>query len=370
MLLKAALAIGLAASAAACASPAKPSPIESQATPTPSTSPIAELRISGPTSILPRGKGTSIAQYTAMALHANGLSEDVTASASWRTSNVGIIYPTSRQGEMQAGFAGEATISATLGGITAQFAVLVMEPGTYRITGIVNAFTGGPLANARVKVLSGIVGSIPESYTEASGRYTFYGVIGRVELRATVEGFEQETQRADVTTDSTVNFRLSPLSEPADASGAWTVTFSASPGCRDNLYPEARDREYEATITQQSAQLLIRLTSPTLRDGQARDKPGEFSTWGTIFGNKLSFTIVGDTEFGTWSYPYFFDRFSSTHWSGMSGWLPGAVIGRTEIRGTMNGDIESWDWARSDWPGGEPSGVCRATDHVVVFRRH
>jgi hypothetical protein len=270
---------------------------------------------------------------------------------------------------MQAEASGDATISATLGDVTVQFAVIVMEPGTFRLTGTVTAVTGGPLSRARVRVLSGTVASIPEAYTDASGRYTFYGAQGRVELRATVEGFEQEIQRADISSDSVVNFRLSPLSEPADASGAWTVTFSASPACRELLHPDARDREYEATITQQSAQVLVRLTGPTIRYSQAPTKPGEFETWGTVVGNRLSFTVVGDTDYGGWSYPDFFDRLSSTHWSGMSGHLPGAVIGKTDIHGTMDGDIESWDSTRSDWPGGEPSGKCRAKDHVVVFRR-
>jgi hypothetical protein len=124
---------------------------------------------------------------------------------------------------------------------------------------------------------------------------------------------------------------------------------------------------FEVVITQQTAQVRILLTGPSIETIELPHN--QFESWGFLTDERLTFVLVGDTGFDTWSYPYLFQRVSATQRIGISGGVERANASRSEIRGTMSGDIEWFDSSIPPGPEGRPAGVCRATDHSVVLRR-
>ena len=76
----------------------------------------------------------------------------------------------------------------------------------------------------------------------------------------------------------------------------------------------------------------------------------------------------GDTDYGTWVFPVLFQRVSATETVGITGIIERAAVTQNEIRGTMNGDVLLFGSNLAS-PDGRPPGVCRASDHVIVFRR-
>jgi hypothetical protein len=359
------LAIILTAVAACGRSPATPSPRPEPPVPPGSLAPITGLRIDGPASVRPAPHG--LGQYTATATRADGTTADVTRIAQWTTSKTSVLQTTTTPGQIRGITRGEADVRALYreGGVevSAEQRVLVLEPGTFKVSGTVTASaTGGRLDFVRVEITSG-TGTGIYAFTDEAGEYALYGAAGQVTLSASIEGFEPKDQRLVVSSETRADFALTASTASVDIAGAWTITFSASPACRANLPPEAQDRQFDATITQQSAQVLIELSGPTLVYLPWNPKP--FSTRGSLLGDRLSFTIVGDTGYDGWSTVDLYDHFGPNQWWGVGGVVRGSVSG-SEIRAVMGGDLEYWAGVR---PAGMPIGVCRANDHAVTLRR-
>jgi hypothetical protein len=345
---------------------------KSPTTPSPSTTTkpagIVSLRISGPTSIAPRGRGTSTGQFSVTATLVDGSIADVTATTSWNTSAFAVLHATGRSGEFQVEGRGEATITATVGGTSASFTVLVLETGTFKVSGAVTDLASRePIDRVQVRIESG-TGKGLSAYSDKAGRYALYGAAGPIELTAYTEGFSILVHVLVVNDTATDDFVLAPSGPSAGVSGLWTLSISASPSCRDRLPEVARDRQYDASINQQSARIDMTLFGPTIEtwSGKVGVPKGVFDEIpGTIIGDMLSFTIVGDTDYGDFSSVDFLDHLSPTQSLGITASARGTVTG-SEIRTLMNGDIEYWP---SSTPAGRPAVVCRANDHVAVLRR-
>ena len=278
-----------------------------------------------------------------------------------------VLQTTTTPGEIRGITRGEADVRALYiqdgNNLSAELRVLVLEPGTFKVSGSVTASaTGGRLDFVRVEITSG-TGAGFYTFTDAAGEYALYGAAGQVTLSASIEGFEPNDQRLVVSSETRADFALTASTASVDIAGAWTITFSASPACRANLLPEAQDRQFDATITQQSAQVVIALSGPTLVYSPWSPRP--FQTRGSLVGDNLSFTIVGDTGYDTWSFVDLYDHFGPNQWWGVSGAIRGSVSG-SEIRAVMEGDLEYWVGVQ---PAGMPIGVCRAQDHAVTLRR-
>ena len=178
-----------------------------------------------------------------------------------------------------------------------------------------------------------------------------------MQVRASADGFSPQVHDLVVTSnDARDEFELVTIDSPADLSGVWTMTVSPSSICRVGFPDSARGRAYEVLFTQHVTRIQVRISGPTL---DVLNDPNE----GAIVGTRLRFVFVGDTEYGTWSYPDIFDRLSDGGRFGFDGAVEGTVTG-SAIRATVNGDLVYWN--AQTWV---PTWYCRAKDQVVTMRR-
>ena len=329
-------------------SPAGPSP---GGGPSQSVPIVTGLRIDGPTSVAP---GES-PKYTAIAEYSDGSLKDVTDTAQWSPSAASFPIHFIGPGIAAPAQRGEALVVANAGAI-GRLTVLVLEPGTFKLSGPVSEAGVGALYGATVEVLSGI-GQGLQATSDSHG-YALFGVSGPVRLRASADGFAPLVHDVVVTgNDATQAFDLTPVDASAHISGIWTMTVSPAPGCRPGLPDIARGRTYQVQLIQSGTRLQVKFSSPTLR----QHNPDEHS--GTVLGSYVRLFIVGDTDYGEWSTPDLYDQLSPTETFGFDGTVQGTVNG-TEIRATMNGDLVYWNG-----PTYGPAWYCRATNHVVILRR-
>jgi hypothetical protein len=317
---------------------------------------VTAIRVSGPTRVAP---GAS-AEYTATAGFSDGSSKDVTTQATWSpTGHFGALYFTGA-GTAQAANRGESVVTARLNSKnSAPLTVLVLEPGTFRVSGAVTESAGRALPGVTVEIVSG-TGAGLQAKTDFRGHYALYGAAGTVELRASAEGFDQRVDQKSITNEASVDFMLTSLVPPADIAGTWLLALSPSPSCRDNFPEIARERKYEVHFVQQGTGLRLTISGPTLEVWNP-DENG-----GTVFGQSVAFGFIGDTDYGSWSSTDLLDRLSETESLGFDGYVQGTVAG-SEIRATMDGDVEYWNSQVHAFDG--PTVVCRAKDHSVVLRR-
>src|SRR5439155_19079785 len=136
----------LAALLSACGS--KSSAPSSGSPSTPSAT-VTAVTISGP---LPEIGATT--QLTATAALSDGSKQDVTAQASWQTSNAGVITVSDR-GVARGVGAGEADVSASYSGKTGSQHVQLASR-TFTLAGTISEVTTGrPVPRAQVEILDG-----------------------------------------------------------------------------------------------------------------------------------------------------------------------------------------------------------------------
>jgi hypothetical protein len=356
--------------------PTQPEPV-SKAPPA-----LTAIRLSGPTALAPG----ATAQFTAIAERSDGSSENVTATASWNIwwsgpdrdhsgpNALRFISP----GIVQGVAPGEASVNVQIPfqsnspATSPTLSVLVLEPGTFRISGTVTS--AGIPESAAIEIVSGTGSGLRTTSDNYNfrGQYALYGAAGTVELRASANGFDQQIRRIVVTGNTTSDFDLNPLVSPTDISGSWVVTLSASPSCRANTPEVAWQREFDVSISQQGTRLSLTRTSPTFYEScTIGHSPG--TEEGRIFGQTLSSLISGDTYGSDYSYPCLFDRLSPTEWLGISGFVQGTVAGSV-IRGTLDttqgGAFDLYESpSTATAPVGPPKAICHAKDHSMTLRR-
>jgi Carboxypeptidase regulatory-like domain len=237
-------------------SPTRPTP-----TPTPTTTTAATIqsvRIEGPTQLSP----DTSAQYTATAQMSDGTTRDVTATVTWRTSDANVLSIASG-GVASARKAGQTFIFADTANRRASLEVLVLAPGTFRVTGVVRE-AGLPIADASVELLNGSRG-VQLAKTDFNGNYRLFGIAGDVEIRASKEGYAEQVNRLVVSGNATSDFVLTQTTRK-DLFGSYQLTVTARSGC-NSLPQEARVRTYAATITQDGPQLTVALSGAGLIAG-------------------------------------------------------------------------------------------------------
>jgi len=358
--------------------PTQPTP----PSPSPPRPTLTAIRLDGPMT-LARGE---TGRLTAIAEWSDGSSQDVTASASWQIGPSGPdpnhtgsnVLQFLGRGMVQAIGFGEASIRVRIPSESHDVAtsptlsVLVLDPGTFRISGAV--LSAGLPESATIEIISG-TGSGQRTATGFAsyvGQYALYGAAGSVELSVSATGFNGQVRRLVVTGNTTSDFDLNPLVPSTDISGSWVARLSASPACRAKTPEAGWEREFNVDITQQGTRVTIARTSPTFREVCAVDD-SPFKEDGRIFGETLSFGITGDTYHGDHSYPCLFDRLSPTEWLGISGAVEATVSGDT-IRGAMDSTHGAFDVYKTQISSDPPSGnfltaICHAADHVLTLRR-
>lgn len=240
-------------------------------------------------------------------------------------------------------------------------------PPGYTLSGQVTAAaTGGPLWTAQVWYTKGAYEDV--TFTDATGAYMLTGVTGPLRLRVVLDGFTTQSRDVTVSSNTMADFALDAVTPPgADLTGAWTAAFSVSRECRDKLPANVRDLQYDATITQQGAQFVVTLTSPTIYTDST--PTGSFPLFGTLSGHAATLVIAGDTGYDGWSTTHFEDHVSSTEAIGIDGGATGdatpAGSRSPELRMVLSGDFVYWVSPRNS----APNAYCRATDHALVLRR-
>jgi hypothetical protein len=343
-------------------SPSQPSAAPSQAPPTtpPPAVAVASVRVTGP----PRVALGETVRYTATADYSDGSSKDVTETAEWKPSPNQTWLPIYFTGPAVAQGAnrGETNVGAYFGGKVGLLHVLVLDAGTFKLTGVVSGSSGGGIPDVAVDVVSG-TGAGLHSITNGGGEYVLYGVAGEIRLRASAEGFATQVRDLVVTSDAASDaFALTPIDRPTDISGFWTMTLAPSPSCREGLPEIARGRAYQVEFIQEGIGLKVKTSSPTLQVYNPDENKG------TILGSHLRFTFFGDTDYGDWSSTDLIDHLSPTETLGFDGTVNGTVRG-SEIGATMNGDLVYMNASLPATTLWGPTWYCRATDHVVTLRR-
>lgn len=317
---------------------------------------LQDLTVEGPASIALGQTG----RYTARAHYSNSVSKDVTADAVWtppESASSPVRFTTA--GVASAQQSGENLVTAAYQGRSASIRVLALPLGTFKLSGTVAESGAGALSGVTVEVISG-TGEGLRTTTQRQGQYALYGVGGQVVLRASAPGFNLQLREVVVRdNDATEEFSLLPSELPADVSGMWTMSLSSSPRCRAGLPEIAKGRTYQVELTQQRTQLTMKISAPTVQVLNS-------SHSGSVLGSLVRLSIVGDTDYGEWSTPDFWDHLSASERLGFSGLAIGELKG-TEIRAAMHGDLVYWKTGNA--PTFEPTWYCRATDHELILRR-
>ena len=233
--------------------------------------------------------------------------------------------------------------------------MLVLEPGTFKLSGAVTDSSGGSLDDVTVEVVSG-TGRGLKATTNNIGQFGLYGVAGPVQLRTSADGFHSEMRDVVVTGNGgSERFALTPVETPADVSGTWTMTVRSSPRCRAGLPDIAQGRTYEVRLTQQGTTLQWKISSPTLENRDA-----SYNLGNTVLGSRVRLEFPGDTDVGEYTFPDLHDRLSPAELFGFTGSAEGTTTG-SEIRLALNGSL-TYSNTGFSW-------YCRTTDHSIALRR-
>jgi len=265
------------------------------------------------------------AQFTVIGQISDGTTADLTSAATWRSSDSGVLS-IADNGEGAGVKAGEAVLAAEKDAKRASLQVLVLPPGTFRVTGVV-ADTGIPVAGATVDLLDGSRATMT-TQTDAQGIYRLYGLSGLVELRVRAPGYPDQVRVLAVSDDAHYDFALPPL---ANLSGSYQLTISAeSAACpssaRNALPDDLRVRIYDATISQTGPQLSVKLRAPSLTSGS-------FS--GSVTSGIATFDIHGISSGFYYYYSYFEHSLDLVEQLSPSGFL--VISGKATASTVANG---------------------------------
>lgn len=209
-------------------------------TPTNPTPSVTGVAVAGNASTI----GVS-AQFTATATLSDGTSQNVTAKATWSSSNPAVATVTSG-GVVTAVAVGEADVTATYVGVSGKARVSPARPApvTVVIGGTVtDGFSGGILPNITVQVVDGS-GATKSTRTDASGNYSVSSVTaGSLTVSFSAVSYVAATKMVTVTTDMRIDMvlqRAGPTSGPALLTLHADFVYVVSLGC----IPDTRGRDF------------------------------------------------------------------------------------------------------------------------------
>jgi hypothetical protein len=290
-------------------------------------------------------------QYTATGHYSDGTTREMTTGVSWSSFSAPLRHVGG--GRFEAFEVGDGRVNANATGRSASLPVLVITPGTFKLSGTIRD-SSGTVENVVIEVTSG-TGTGLSTKSTFNGRYALFGVNGVVGLRASAPGYT--TQELQVTVDShgVRDVDITPVSEPVAVSGNWTLIVTTSSACSNTWPAPARRREVAATVTQQGTQLTIRFpnAAPFVNNNPAR-----------IAGPAFSMNLYYDDYYLDYSL---MERISPTEWVGVNGDLTGTAT-PTSITGELVGNFNYYrSAAPSNFPSGTPSSC--AADRQFEFRR-
>ena len=309
---------------------------------------LKAISIQGPPEVAPG----STTQFTAMATYTDGSTSDVTSTAGWSTQGTSNLRSVGR-GLFEAVTVGEGRVGANAGGRSTSRPVLVLLPGTYKLSGTVTDASGS-VDGVDVEVLSG-TGAGQRARSRFDGSYTLYGVAGQVQLRASAPGYVTQDFEVTVGSHTTRDVNLTTSIPPVDVSGQWTLKVSTSSACSESWPAAARQREVGAVVTQQGTGLTIKFQNvPSF----------VYESKGRIAGDVFSLELFFDFYYLDWGL---MERLSPTEWVGVNGVFTGTAS-ESRISGQLAGNFDFYQSAaNAQFPSGAPR-ICSA-DPTFEFRR-
>ena len=242
---------------------------------------VVRLEVAGPGSMVPGGAE----QFRVTAHLLDGSQRDATAEAAWSSANASIVSISSA-GLATAHDRGETDVRAALSEVISTKRVLVLTPGTFKVSGRVSeGFIA--LTDARVEVTAGSAAGL--STLSQDGHYALYGLSGPTQIRASKDGYHPQIQSVEVTDHRSLDLQLLLARPIWDPSGRYTLTMAAAAECRAALPEEARVRTYTAALTMNPVyprNVVIGLSAPNL-------ETSDFSWPGTIGETTVSFESRG-----------------------------------------------------------------------------
>ena len=203
------------------------------------------------------GESTAL---VANGIRADGSIKDVTTEVRWtqrtgaETANLTL---TSSGLTATATRPGSFFVVATLANLTAEAEVLVLPPGTFRLTGQVTD-EGAPVREAEVSVISG-TGQGLTAGTDGHGKYELYGLAGLVHIRVSKDGYFDKADRIDVRAHIAHAFEINQVAPTADYTGVYTLIVT-SVQCTPGVPEFAKTRVYTARLEQSGASLVVDLS--------------------------------------------------------------------------------------------------------------
>lgn len=241
-------------------SPARPSP------PPPPPPPVSpggptqpspvSLRVDGPSQVAPGGR----AQYTATATLPDGSSRDVTAEATWTTTNESVLSLTG-PGAITASAAGEGVVQAGLGTAPpGSHNVIVVPAGRFKLTvRVTEDQVTAPIADARVEVVSEPGGLV--ATTDWNGAVVLYGVLPDVELRVTKDGYLAAMHSVHLERHGSTHLQMFPSVSRRDLAGQYRLTISSGSCSAGSGLPEAATtRTYTARLWNSGLRINVALS--------------------------------------------------------------------------------------------------------------
>ncbi len=324
---------------------------------------VVRLLIKAPASIAPQES----AQLHASAMKADGTTEDVTSQTQWSTADPNAVL-VERGGIVTGLKVGEVGITAAYqsaaGTRYGSASVIVLMPGTYKLSGRITD-NGVAVARAGVTVVDGS-GVNLTALTGLDGAFALYGIAGRVQLRASREGYATVTAELDVTQTSVRNIEMIPDRTRLDLSGSYTLVLRSG-ACDDRadgiFGSEFANRRYVAAVTQTGPTLAVSLSGADFltRDGRGDHFDGSVDPVGNV-----TFAIGDPDDLYLSEYPDLVERvnpssaflaYGTVKAQATSTALIGTIAGPFVIAPANNPSF----WARSAW--------CYSEGHSFEMRR-
>jgi hypothetical protein len=251
------------------------------------TAPIAGFSISGQGALADVGQTT---QLTATVTRADGTAQNVTTDTTWSSSDTAVVT-VSDSGVMTAIAFGVAGVTASYRGQHDHLDVRVLPSGSFILTGSITEPVDVRIDEARVAVTGGDSAG-PRSTIAEGGFYRFIGVSGAITVTASRSGYASQERSVTMSQDRTVNLQLAPNTKPAQISGTYRLTFTASSSCSGELPTAARKRTYTAAVRQAGAAVDVTLSGADFvmnTPGCDASLANSFS--GVVRGNRISFDL-------------------------------------------------------------------------------
>lgn len=319
------------------------------------------MEVVGPRTVAPGGT----AQFQAISHRSDSTTQDVTASAVWRSSRTTVL--TIDKGVATGLTVGESSIQALSSTRSSTREIIVTPDGTFRLVGrVVEADSPNTtIAGARVESAGGPGVS---TTTDVYGNYRLYGVSPNPQIRISKNGYVTRVENLALGDHQAQNFALAWASPRPDVSGTYTLTVTLADRCRSS-HPEATfARTYTAALVQNGPALTVTLSGATLvahRSGNGDRFRGRMEPGRVVFN-------IGNAD--DYYYYYYYGRIPGIVEQiepSLYYMVFGSVVITNATANRLSGLLDGAIMTRSRDPrqGFTPEGNCEAPDHQFVLAR-